>query len=911
MKPRIFKTSTFAAIVLSLATMASCVKDSEHSLVFGEGEGLPVVISLAPAIGNQSPTRTRGYHDGQELEDGGGVAGSPAVGSAKDTAISDIMVLLYQSSSGIYAGQDRAEVDGSGDPVSLDVLTGTYDIVVVANAFPSGSDATNGSFLGNFFATPANYDQIGEVKNALLDAAAFGESKNIPMFTIAAGVHIGLGGVVNNIDTNSTAWSPTLTRAGVRLSLEITLTKWQHEGWLEAAGAGNAPKVTVSNVPAQNWLHDETGKPNDAPLGANRTYGAAEAADASDPQPVTGFDGYMWHVAADAANNIEEHWIVRYDRIILPEFIPADKEDDDTAMHLSMDLGDGNVVEGEIRCSDLNSWKEGYSLRRNTWLHLDVEVAGARLDVSPQVIPWNNTAGGGEIGDKYWLRVDSPIYIGAEATAWFSLDDHVTTNHSGGYEVIPVSGNNVTYPVAGPSGWLEIDTTTLSYSATSKNEDSAQREAYVRIKAGDLEKEITFIQLPVHAGIHASPGVIGVIVGGPNDGELTLRGSAAYKADARIADAAKIMFPGPDRHQQEAGLSNHNVFVTTFKWGSLVALSTDLQREYFDAGDVIWVPEEYEYSPNPYAARERLRDKIGSKTDEPAWELVPGRKGADARDNLWKMEPAKGLGDPCTFYFGNKWRLPVSNPYYYWNNGVPFGVKDVLGPSDWILDSDSGLGHGGKWIERTTPGNTLLPNNGAVGGDGQGGQDWSWFLPATPHRENAGISFGQGGSDGRYWSGSVQGMDSNGETMGRHLAFNRTSILVTARSIVGGSNAVRCVVNQTRATTLDASADDMYWNDDEYGASFEEPVVVTSDGAWTVTLSGAAAAHFKVTSDTGDISGTIENGAGTITGSGTATFKVTPVSPIYGSTIKATITIIANGTSLSHEIALTHWGTPA
>ncbi len=755
MKPSISKNLTLVVTTLAIA-LTSCVAGLDNSVVFGPGEGEPVIITFNPGIeGAPTAPATRAYHDPGELIPGDGEQGSDAIGrDPEDVEVTDIRVLLYKSSTGQYVAGDQAIVTAQNQPVELELVTGLYDVVLIANASSDIDLTSPPGKLDNVFGTPVNHNTITKVKNALLDSRAFDSrvagrgDTPIPMFALVRDVHISLDGSVQVADgpsqnTHTTPWAPTLERTGVRLSMAITLTPYQYDDWV-AAGEG-VGKIEITRLPAESWLWN-SGKFN----------GSLDRREPdTSPRVYTAFDGYTKHVAADEEKGIDEHYLIRYDRIIVPELLFDDTDNADLAAVLSMDMAGGLTVSGRISGPDPAISDDGFTLPRNLWLHLDVSIAGSRLEVIPRVIPWNNLTGGGTIGNKEWLRAKGPIYI---ANVWPQSFDAVTSLDN--VALLREGGNPKIDYIDGGSGWLTITeaaattsgtegttatkTRTITVQANADN-TGRYRRARVLVTAGEgaakLEKWVEVIHT---SGIPASPGVIGYVASGSDYGTLTLRGSRDYSGTP-VGDAAGAMFPGQ-------GLHPETVYSAYFKWGSLVALSSELGDSSFDAGDIVAAPVDYDDIGYPVPALEAVRT-----ASEGNFSKVPFRTGDDAFTNGWKSAPVKGLGDPCAYYFTD-WHLPLggalsasSEPartYGGWNAGT-FG----------ITDDESSLAYPeahSQWFPAGVVGAGTPA--GIRAGDGSYGHpaDWSMFLPATGYRNAiSGSIIGQG-DGGAYWSSTVE-----------------------------------------------------------------------------------------------------------------------------------------------------------
>ncbi len=274
-------------------------------------------------------------------------------------------------------------------------------------------------------------------------------------------------------------------------------------------------------------------------------------------------------------------------------------------------------------------------------------------------------------------------------------------------------------------------------------------------------------------GVHSAPGVIGYYASGPKKGQLTLLGSSFYKGDPNI-----------DRN--DGKLSDETVYVAYFKWASLVAIgSQPAPSSSFNSTNIIWAPAGYKGTATPAAALAQVIADVGN-----TWSAVPFRTGADNQSNGWNQIAGsgtnEGIGDPCAFYFGTAsvesmnedgWRMPVGGTNG-WNGGGNFGKTNYTA---W-----ASLASGGKWVSTsTTP---SAPYAGAVSGDGDGGQDWSMYLPATGYRSTPTGTVSTQGSLGNYWSST-----GGGSTVGYYLSFSSSSENPADSRNYANGHAVRCV----------------------------------------------------------------------------------------------------------------------
>jgi hypothetical protein len=222
---------------------------------------------------------------------------------------------------------------------------------------------------------------------------------------------------------------------------------------------------------------------------------------------------------------------------------------------------------------------------------------------------------------------------------------------------VAVAAKWITVPATGTTGSSTVNIVTPVYSDTS-----ADRTLYIHITAGRMTLKIEVTQkapLSPLSGVLAPPGVIGYIRG---TNTLTLKGSQEYSANADIKKYADDNF---------GGLSDQTVYMAYFKFGSLVAISSDLtdntSGESLESEDIIAGPSEY-VDAGSFAALKA----------NPTWAGIPVYQAADFTDGKTNVSAATyhnlanfelGKGDPCMYYFGSDgWKLPKGNPYNGYSN---------------------------------------------------------------------------------------------------------------------------------------------------------------------------------------------------------------------------------------------------
>ncbi len=291
-------------------------------------------------------------------------------------------------------------------------------------------------------------------------------------------------------------------------------------------------------------------------------------------------------------------------------------------------------------------------------------------------------------------------------------------------------------------------------------------------------------------GVHAAPGVIGYKA----DGSLTLKGSSVYASNAEISQYALEEF---------GGLENEPVYAAYFKFGSLVAISsdpTDNEEPYLEPDDILAAPTEWK------GDLEGARAAIGA-----TWGNIPEYTSTDhttaSKRNVSHPSyhvPSTGKGDPCMYYFGTEhggdWKLPTGNPY----NGSPDYDPTSL---EWKAANGWGTG---------LPAGRMSKRAGEAG----------LFFPAAGYRYTSG-SVNSQGSSGFYWSSSAAS-----SAIGYNLSFGSTILNPLNYDKAGGGNTVRCVKPLPVANNLSVTPDKLVFEYDEINSP--QTVTVTADGPWTV-----------------------------------------------------------------------------
>jgi hypothetical protein len=364
------------------------------------------------------------------------------------------------------------------------------------------------------------------------------------------------------------------------------------------------------------------------------------------------------------------------------------------------------------------------------------------------------------------VSVSGTLSVDGETVTWSGLGAATTTdfsaslNYDEGQNYYTTTETMSTNLIAG-DGYLMMIPQTLTADAKVivTMDDDTTKELTLGTTTWTAGQRITYNitmpQGPPDGGVIAAPGVIGYIKG---TNTLTLKGSKEYAANPDIQKYADDYC---------GGLSDSTVYVAYFKFGSLIATSSDpndmiadKNMLYFHWNDVVAAPDEWKGS-----LRE-AKDYIHG-----AWDLIPAYD-ADVSDTSKLpvsspdyQSPSAGLGDPCAYYtkyFGSNWVIPKGNPY----NG--YSKSDLT----WYKTDDLGIG---------IPAGMLSTKSGETG----------MFYPATGYRgymeyDHNGNVANQGYS-GYYWSAMASNI-----LYGYYMISNNTASLSETRYKNYG-HAIRCV----------------------------------------------------------------------------------------------------------------------
>jgi hypothetical protein len=227
--------------------------------------------------------------------------------------------------------------------------------------------------------------------------------------------------------------------------------------------------------------------------------------------------------------------------------------------------------------------------------------------------------------------------------------------------------------------------------------------------------------------------------------KLTLKGSREYAGTPL------------EENSQFGTVSNETVYVAYFKYGSLIALSSEANDGTFDDKDIIWAPIGYKNASTAAAALTQAKADIGT------WATVPYRASAG-----WPDAVASGYGDPCNYAEGggDEWHVPSKTEMSGFNGNTT------------------------KWYNKSTTGYPY--SDGMV--LGKTTQDWSMFLSATGSRDSQSGEVASGLTGGfnfgYYWLNSLT---TDGFNWGESLYFGSGSPVQTGSGRPSTGYAIRCM----------------------------------------------------------------------------------------------------------------------
>lgn len=463
------KIGSWLTTLLMIVSFSSCIEDNRFPSVSAE-DGVPVAIEL----------------DAESVL-------TTVEGDEADREISSLRVLMYQSVGGSLAFNIPITVP---TPSVINILTGTYDFVFIANEDSDPALKAHLTSAGN-----ADINTLAKLRALKFDRMAFDASKDIPMVKMIEQVRV-LGDntyrILSNSLTQTGIWSVPMQRAAIRLQLLITMTEAQYLEW------STSPNITISNIAGEAFVlpeidnsasQSETGETFAAGTTANALPGFISASDGSGKRTVT------------------------YNRLILPElFLSPSNNIEDNGMLLSMKFG-SKTKSGMVKVEDDDPL--GYALPRNHFLKLNATVKEDAINIDAEVLPWGDAEEDILFDGQYTLVVEEAEFHFAAAGNPQPI--HVTTDYPLGWSITTTDT------------WIKVPTQADNTVGVDPNTSNAIRSGTFKIVAGNLRKIIRVIQYPAVANITDSrPSYFTPYVGAfwrsDQQGERLIRmtGSAAY-----------------------------------------------------------------------------------------------------------------------------------------------------------------------------------------------------------------------------------------------------------------------------------------------------------------------------------------------------------------------------------------------
>ncbi|MCL2561408.1 MAG: fimbrial protein [Rikenellaceae bacterium] len=436
----------FLSIILTLCVAAfvagSCVKTAPEN---GDDKtrGIPVVVSFDP--GATHATR----------------ATDP--GTSADRNINHLRVMVYNSATGLLMSTGGAAWNFTFDippttmPVPVEITTGVFDFVFIVNGT---SDTALNATLNSGVSNISGFYALNIARSA------FDADKDIPMVTIIRNVevkgddHVAFIDPADGLPREYTGtWPVTVTRAGIRLRLVITLNSYQYGIW-------DGKTTGIGGIPALSWLLP--GMDNSASrVAAYEGFVASETADAE--------LGFI------SAPDIDGNRTVTYERIILPETLFTPVTDAAKGLSLRVMFNSGAIVKTAAIGLPAGG---GYSLARNTLLELRATVEDDDLEITAQILDWNDADLDDIYLGDYRLVVDR-TGVEVPATGAPAQIINVYTDHPGGW----------TLDTSGSPAWLTAVRVGNTVEVTAdSNVSAAQLNGSFTIKAGSRTQEIAVRQ---------------------------------------------------------------------------------------------------------------------------------------------------------------------------------------------------------------------------------------------------------------------------------------------------------------------------------------------------------------------------------------------------------------------------------
>lgn len=361
-------TGLFLTVLTAIALFASCVLDKETEVAGGDGE--PVTVTLtASTVGTTLGTR----------------AATTGTGDDRDNQFSSLRVMVFHAGS-ILAYNKAVDLIGEGNPFTIEMTTGIYDFVFIAN---EDSDPALSLRLANY-----KGKNIGSIYGESFSSSAFGNSTTIPMTHIIRNVVVtaddaGVGSISVGGTVQSRPWVVEVERAAVRVDL-IFRTREQYT-------VENFSALKIANVPGKVYLFDRNA--SGSAIYNVTDDSSFEAAVKVASRTIDGGDGDLYAIvdSKEVFTESDEEFTTTpdengyyywYKRIILPSSMFTPSGNEDKAIVFTV------VVDGRLMNATLGTDELGYTASRNQRYRLVGTVeAGRPIEFTVNVTPWGESVG--------------------------------------------------------------------------------------------------------------------------------------------------------------------------------------------------------------------------------------------------------------------------------------------------------------------------------------------------------------------------------------------------------------------------------------------------------------------------------------------------------------------------------------
>lgn len=442
MKKTSYIHSLLAFLFLS-GGLAACTVDVEE--ISGE-QGQPVTIAI------ETETRSPGNNpDVTGIHYGDGI----------DSKIEKVRVLGFRVSNGTLAFNELVDVNAlESDPVNgsvkgtIDVLTGRYDFVFIAN---EGSDLT----LAAKLADNTQVASFGLLKNLSFAQSAFSETASIPMVRMVENVLVigdnTLQSSEGNVDNG--VWNVAMKRLGVRVELELDMSD----------AFATSGVLSFANVPDEVFLLQ---KENIAAT-STRTISLTPTVTS-----VAGGKKLTWS------------------RIILPESWFTDKTEKDNAVEIRM-THSGDVKKAYLGIDPGTD----YTMPRNHYFKITGTVKDSGINFSLHVLNWNDVANNVNIPKPYTIVINPNVIEYQWNIAQTGTTAQLTTDYSGSWtaEIVDPADNTWLRFIGNQTSVSGTGNQTLSFIlgndtpvAGELMDGGAQRQiGRVKVTAGRISTVVT------------------------------------------------------------------------------------------------------------------------------------------------------------------------------------------------------------------------------------------------------------------------------------------------------------------------------------------------------------------------------------------------------------------------------------